>query len=115
MNMTCESVRNLADLYHEKIVSREGAQAIRTHLNECPECRSYYSAYLELKKTERALGTAGLSGTQAKMYEELSRKLRRRRYLRIVGTSAAIGAGSIMLAVGILLTCRFNAESLMKR
>lgn len=115
MNMTCKTVRNLADLYHEKIVSKESADAIRAHLKECSECRNYYRAYMDLKTTKAELDIANLSGTQARMYEELSKKLRRRRYLRIVGTSAAIGAGSIMLAVGILLTCKFNAESLMKR
>ncbi len=115
MNMTCENVKNLADLYHEKIVSRESLQAIRTHLVECAECRSYYKAYADLKKAGMEHGTQNLSATQAKMYEELSKKLRRRRCLRIVGTSAAIGAGSIMLAVGILLTCKFNAESLLKQ
>ncbi len=119
MNMTCEIVRDLVELYQEKIVSRESAESIREHLKGCPECRKYYREYIAAQKAEMAvcspIAASSMSGTQARLYEELSKKLRRRRYLRIAGTSAAIGAGSIMLAVGILLTCKFNAESLMKR
>ncbi len=120
MNMTCEIVKDLVELYQEKIVSKESAEAIRTHLKGCPECRRYYHDYNVARNTEMAVCSpaamgGSMSGTQARLYEQLSRKLRRRRFLQIAGTSAAIGAGSIMLAVGILLTCKFNADSLMKQ
>ncbi len=109
MNMTCEIVRDLAELYHENIVSRESAETIRTHLKTCESCRRYYREYDTVQNTSVAIQQPPLQGMgeiQTKLYNELSRKLRRRHLLRIIGVSAAIGAGSIMLATGILLTCK---------
>lgn len=115
MNMTCEGVRNLVDIYQEKLISREGSQVILAHLKECPECSRYYKLYAERKASLSELDDTSIFMAQTQTYRKLSQKLRRRHVLRIVGTSAAIGAGTIMLAVGILLTCRYNAESLMKK
>ncbi len=112
MNMTCEIVRDLAELYHENIVSRESAGMIRTHLKTCESCRRYYREYDSAQDMNVAVQQPPLQGmneTQAKLYNELSRKLRRRHLLRIIGVSAAIGAGSIMLATGILLTCKSSS------
>ncbi len=113
MNMTCKIVRDLAELYQENIVSRESAEAIRTHLKTCPECRRYYREYDAVEAAQFSMPvkeTQNMKEMEARMYEQLSRKLRRRHMLRMIGVSSAIGAGSIMLAIGILLTCKGNAE-----
>lgn len=119
MNMTCKIARDLVELYQENIVSRESAESIRAHLKTCSACRKYYREYHEIEKKELMaqppVPQGGLSGVQADVYAELSRKLRRRHYMRVVGTSAAIGAGSIMLAIGILLTCKGGEMPLIKR
>ncbi len=108
MNMTCEIIRDLAELYQENIVSRESAQTIREHLKTCPECRKYYQDYDAVEHASFAVPQPSQNAVsvQERMYEQLSRKLRRRHMLRVIGVSSAIGAGTIMLAVGILLTCK---------
>ena len=113
MNMTCKIVRDLAELYQEHIVSRESAEAIRTHLKTCPACRRYYREYDAVEAAQFSMpdrDAQNMSEMQTRMYEQLSRKLRRRHMLRMIGVSSAIGAGSIMLAIGILLTCKGNTN-----
>lgn len=109
MSMNCRIVQELAELYQENIVSRESAEAIREHLKSCAECRRYYREYDAVERAEVAVHyppTQEMSAAQERMYGELSRKLRRRHLLRVIGVSSAIGAGSIMLAVGILLAMK---------
>jgi predicted anti-sigma-YlaC factor YlaD len=113
MNMTCKIVRDLAELYQEHIVSRESAEAIRKHLRNCPDCRKYYRECDAAEAAKFIVSPMDMQNTkemQARMYEQLSRKLRRRHMLRVIGVSSAIGAGSIMLAIGILLTCKGAVE-----
>lgn len=107
MNMTCKIAMDLAELYHAKLVSEESAQAIRAHLKGCENCRKYYKEYETLRRRKPSLPTIcpaeDIAGTEARLYASLSKKLRRRRLFGIVGTSAAIGAGTIMLAAGLIM------------
>ncbi len=112
MNMTCKMVMDLVELYKEGIVSRESAEAIREHLKTCPECRSCYQNYDSVKSRQfprNQVSPPEISGAASRCYEELSRRMRKHHYMRIAGASAAIGAGSIMLMIGIALTCKGSA------
>ncbi|MDE7121569.1 MAG: zf-HC2 domain-containing protein [Oscillospiraceae bacterium] len=107
MNMTCNFAKDLAELYHENLVSPETADAIRSHLKTCADCRKYYREFRALQKhksVEKNPEFSDLSETEKRLCETLSRRLRRRRFWGMVGTSAVVGAGSVMLAVGLLLT-----------
>lgn len=113
MSMNCKIAMDLAELYKADLVSPETAAAIRAHLKTCPDCRKYYREYdlIGGKEHAAALGfDEDLSGTENRMYLNLSKRLAHRRILQIVGTSAAIGAGTIMLAVGILLMTKPNKK-----
>ena len=104
MNMTCDVVRDLAELYQEELVSEESNREIQAHLVECSRCRHYYKTYAALNKLGEPLQRAGqIEDAEARSYEVISRRLRRRRMIEIAGTGAAVGAGSIMLAVGLIL------------
>lgn len=106
MNMTCKIAMDLAELYHEGLVSEESAHVIRVHLKECENCRKYYKESEHASQHRpfvRMQPAEDLSDTEARMYISLSRKLRRRRLFQIIGTSAAIGAGTIMLATGLIM------------
>ena len=111
MNMTCEVARDLAELYHEGLVSTESARAIRAHLKGCSRCRRYYKAYDTMNTLHFPLyQDPDIEDAEARSYEALSKRLRKRRVFEIVTTGAAIGAGSIMLAAGIILLVRSHHD-----
>ena len=115
MNMTCKVAMDLAELYKADLVSEESAVAIRAHLKTCPDCRRYYREYdmHESHKVQPLFDfDEDLSGMETRLYRDLSRRLAHRRVLEIVGTSAAIGAGTIMLAIGILMMTKKPGEKL---
>lgn len=106
MNMTCKVAMDLSELYHAKLVSPESAQEIRAHLKNCDKCRKYYKEYKAVERHRTPVWERpgeDMETTEARLYLSLSKKLRRRRLCQIIGTSAAIGAGSIMLVAGLIL------------
>lgn len=105
MNMICNVVRELAEPYHEGSLSNAGETLVRSHLGTCSSCRAYYAQYAALEKRgPEALPEEYVSDVQKRTYAELSNRMRRRRLWEVVGAGAAIGAGSMMLAIGLLLT-----------
>ena len=106
MSMTCKVAMDLAELYKSDLVSKESAEEIRAHLKTCPSCRRYYREYdIHENAHEPAFPSFGedFAGMETRLYQDLSKRLHHRRILEIVGTSAAIGAGTIMLAIGIIM------------
>lgn len=110
--MNCKIIQDLAELYMEQLVSPESVQAVREHLKTCPDCRKYYRSL----SREKSCAFSGLLPmprcgvpSAEKQYTALSRRLRRRHFLEIAGTSAALGAGSVMLVIGIVMTCRLGS------
>lgn len=120
MNMTCKVAMDLSELYHAKLVSPESAQEIRAHLKDCEKCRKYYKEYEAVRRQTPPVceqPAEDMESTEARLYLSLSRKLRRRRFFQIVTTSAAIGAGSIMLIAGIIMLSkseRLHAADLLR-
>lgn len=108
MNMTCSFAMDLAELYHENLVSPETADAIRSHLKTCTHCRNYYREYQTVRNQKPTpavkISDEDISGTEERLCMNLSKRLRRRRFWGMVGTSAVIGAGSVMLTIGLFLT-----------
>lgn len=114
MNMNCKIAMDLTELYKSDVVSKETAEAIRGHLKTCPDCRRYYREY-DMHENPAALGlfdAEELDSVEKRMYQDLSKRLAHRRLWQIIGTSAAIGAGTIMLAVGIIMTVKSPSERL---
>lgn len=114
MNITCNFVTDFVELYYENLVSPETALAIRSHLKTCTHCRNYYHDYqtIKNKKSSPAVNISDLeedmTGTEERLCANLSKRLRRRRFWGLVGTSAVIGAGSVMLTIGLFLTYKRN-------
>ena len=109
MSMNCKTVTDIAELYYDKSLSPETCQAIKRHLAGCQKCRNYYKQCQKLRKQKTIpvlpiLPDADISEIEDRLYLNLSEKLRKRRLWSIIGTSAAIGAGSVMLTIGLLLT-----------
>lgn len=109
MSMNCKVVTDVAELYYEGLLSPETHKAVHQHLGGCRNCRNYYRQYANIRKQKskpvlQILPDEEISETEKRLYTSLSEKLRKRRFWNIVGTSAAIGAGSVMLTIGLLLT-----------
>ncbi len=109
MNMNCKMVTDIAELYYDNSLSPETKKAIRSHLRGCQKCREYYRQYQAVRKQNtrpavQILSEEETSEIEKKLWTGISEKMRRRRFWNIVGTSAAIGAGSVMLTIGLLLT-----------
>ena len=114
MNMNCKIAMDLTELYKSDVVSEETAKAIREHLKTCPDCRRYYREY-DMHDNTPSLALPGedeLDSMETRLYQDLSKRLAHRRLWQIIVTSAAIGAGTIMLAVGILMTVKTPHDKL---
>lgn len=112
MNMNCKIAMDLTELYKADVVCEETAQAIREHLKTCPDCRRYYREYDMHENTPAHTLPCeeDMFGMETRLYQDLSRRLAHRRLWQIIGTSAALGAGTIMLAIGILMTAKTPHE-----
>ncbi|MEE5992806.1 MAG: zf-HC2 domain-containing protein [Oscillospiraceae bacterium] len=109
MNITCEVVRDMAELYKADLLeNEESIRQIRSHLKTCPSCRAYYKAYdrhtTEQNRKPQPPCTDDMDEMQKRMYATLAKKMNQHRIMEIIGTSAAIGAGSIMLIIGLVMT-----------
>ena len=108
MRMTCNIVTDFAELYQAGLVSPETEKAIHSHLRGCQNCRKYYHDYQVMQKQHPKLDLHHLpkdiSETEERIRVGVMEKIRRRRFWEVVGTGAAIGAGSVMLTIGVLLT-----------
>lgn len=109
MSMNCKMITDIAELYFDHSLSPETSQALRKHLGGCPNCRNYYRQYEKSRKSHilpvlSILPDDDVSEIEKRLYLNISQKLRRRRFWNIIGTSAAIGAGSVMLTIGLFLS-----------
>lgn len=116
MNMNCKMVTDIAELYYDNSLSPETKKAIRSHLRGCQNCQKYYHQYQAVRKQEnkpviQILPEDEISEIEKKLWTGISEKMRRHRFWNIVGISAAIGAGSVMLTIGLLLTHNQKSHS----
>ncbi len=111
MNITCEVARDMAELYKaDLLINKESVQQIRSHLKTCPACRAYYKAYdkhtTEQSRKNPLPDSEDMDEMQKRTYATLAKKMNQHRIMEIIGTSAAIGAGSIMLIIGLVMTSK---------
>ena len=98
----------------EGLVRPRTQEAVHAHLKACPACRKYYKECRALHGADAPKAAPAVPESwkerQDALYADLSKKLRRRRFLNIVCTSAAIGAGSVMLCAGLVIMHRAHSE-----
>lgn len=90
MNLTCDIVMDMAVLYNSKNVSGGSAEEIENHLRQCPACRKFYNLRSAGRKISDSVGLAEDS-VSSYDYAGLSKRLKRRRIIGAVLTTAAIG------------------------
>lgn len=98
--MNCSQVREYFDEYYNSELNSETKNLVQQHLNECKECSSEYSAFLELKKQAASLKKEVMPPKQIfeKIEKELSGKNKMKTDIKITPLSNNI------------LTIDFNEE-----
>ena len=103
MKNECSVVRDILPLYLENMVSEETAEAVKEHLDSCPECAAEFEA-MKSGKTVEKIGEEVQSDFEAEVLKSIKniRKKFRKKVLRVGGIIAAIFA-AVLIAGGVLL------------
>ena len=103
MKNECSVVRDILPLYLENMVSKETAELIKEHLENCPECAAEFEA-MKSGKTVEKIGEEVQSDFEAEVLKSIKniRKKFRKKVLRVGGIIAAILA-AILIAGSVLL------------
>ena len=95
--MKCELAKDLIILYAEDLCSEETAEALKEHLENCPECSKWLEEYkkeLEDKKTETMANNDKNISDELKPMKKVKKKLMRGKIrLAIVGAVLAVIIG----------------------
>lgn len=97
----CCVIRDLLPLYEDREVSAETADMIRRHLEECPECREYYS---HVRHVIRAMQQPQEVSSDVDHYDELLQRIQRR---SIMQRAAAV---ALLAGLGFALYKRGSAD-----
>ena len=103
MKNECSVVRDILSLYLENMVSEETAEAVKEHLENCPECAAEYEAMKAGKKVEK-IGREMPNDFEAEVLKSIKsiRAKFRKKVLRVGGIIAAILA-AVLIAGGVLI------------
>ena len=102
MKNECNVVRDILPLFLENMVSDETAEAIKEHLDGCPECAAELEGLKTGKKVEKISPEASdFEAEVLKSIKNIRRKLRKK-VLRVGSVIAAVIA-SVLITVSLLL------------
>ena len=103
MKNECSVVRDILPLYLENMISKETAESIKEHLENCPDCAAEFEA-MKSGKTVEKIGEEVQSDFEAEVLKSIKniRKKFRKKALRVGGIIAAIFA-AILIAGSVLL------------
>lgn len=95
MKISCNIVRDLLPLYHDKVASMESNEMVNEHLTECESCKAYYAKMCDQKKSNRIVES----------YKQVKKKNTKRTVLIVIAVVCALVIPFLMGAViiGVLL------------
>lgn len=99
MNLTCDIVKDLSELYKNNEVSDDSGAKIEEHLKDCKSCREYYKTDGASKKSKKCLQNDVASDCD---YTTISKRLQRRRIISIIVTSAVVGVAATFAVINIV-------------
>lgn len=85
--MTCEIIKDLIPMYVDKTASVETSIAVKNHIKNCPECKSFYKG---CKAFEEKPARNGFSAYEKDIpmieesYVNFSKKLKKKKNIRII-------------------------------
>ncbi|MBR4102330.1 MAG: zf-HC2 domain-containing protein [Oscillospiraceae bacterium] len=100
MRMDCDVIKDLLPLYAEDMVSDKSRELIRTHFDECEECRKLYETMME------PAPKAEFTKEPAKSFQKYVKKSKRKLVLRVALITAAVVAAVFiarLIAIGGLM------------
>ena len=105
MHITCDMAMDLAGLYKDGLASEDSTRAVEQHLKECPFCRRYYKRLAPAKKMTLPREEEPATAADA-AWEDISRRLGRRRLWTRLATGAVAVAGLGTLITGLVVSIR---------
>lgn len=90
MNVSCDVVKDLLPLYHDKICSGDSRELVEEHLETCPACRAELSRYDE-PLTDKNVDEARLIADTARVWKK--------------NRAAAFFKGALLVSFGACLAC----------
>ncbi len=107
MEITCDIVTDLIEIYHNGLASRDSKEAVEKHLKNCSSCKKYYEIYKNtLKKSNNEIAIDFIEPDEKKINKnalELSKRIRRKKFVTGVTTNTILGIGAGMFALGVYL------------
>ena len=73
MSISCEIIRDLLPLYHDRVCSNESMAAIEEHITACESCK----AELQGMQSDLHMGSVGENMREAEAVKELSKRWRK--------------------------------------
>lgn len=114
--MTCEIIRDLIPMYIDKTVSDETNAAVKTHIDECEDCRKYCEACSRAEKKasefskkslEKTLKDVGADISQLdQQYALLSRKLKLRKIRQTIISIFVLLGMAVYVTLDIINTVK---------
>ncbi len=109
MEITCDIVMDLVDVYTNGVASEDTKNAVKEHLKTCKDCRRYYDEYkksLESEQKNKVFVTEKSPGLNDEIISEsmykLSKRLRKRRNIRNITSGIAIVVSLVVLLKELL-------------
>ncbi len=106
MKITCDVAKDLAEIYFNGTPSDETQRAVKNHLHECKDCRSFYADYKNQLDEEKedienkiSIETSPYIADEilSESLKKISKRLRKR---RIIANTAAI----VTVVMGLVIT-----------
>ena len=94
----CCVIRDLLPLYEDRELSAESMEQVRSHLEECPECREYYN---HVHHVIRAMQDPNERSADGERYGELFRRIQRRRLAQCAAGALLMTGISCLLLRGL--------------
>ncbi len=98
MKYPCKMIQDLLPLYLDGVCSKESKEAVEQHLQECPDCRQFFSAMREGVLPEPESPASDCEQQKAASFLSVKKKIFRRQLLVVIAVLAILAALALAAA-----------------
>lgn len=84
MKYSCNLIKDLMPLYHDKACSEESTQAVEEHFTECSDCKAYYNSMCESDVVEVYAYEKEQELQTAESYKKVKKKMKKTMKIRTI-------------------------------